>query len=107
MLIIPVDRDQLIPALVQGYGDIAGANLTITSDRREHVEFSNPFIDGVSEIVVTGSAAPALETVEDLGGLKVHVRRSSSYWQSLERLNERLRSEGKPLVERPIRFVRR
>ncbi|TDI48876.1 MAG: lytic transglycosylase F [Acidobacteria bacterium] len=99
VLIIPVHRDELIPALVQGYGDIAGANLTITPDRLEHVEFSNPFIDDVSEIVVTGSAAPPLETVEDLGGLKVHVRRSSSYWESLERLNERLQSEGKPLVD--------
>jgi ABC-type amino acid transport substrate-binding protein len=41
--IIPVRRDQLIPFLIAGHGDVAFANLTITPERRELVDFSTPF----------------------------------------------------------------
>jgi ABC-type amino acid transport substrate-binding protein len=36
---IPVSRDQLIPALLEGRGDVAAANLTITPERQELVDF--------------------------------------------------------------------
>ncbi len=99
VVILPVDRDELIPALLQGYGDIAAANLTITPEREELVQFSDPLMRNVSELVVTGPAAPPIASLDELGGLQIHVRRSSSYWDSLTRLNERLRSEGKPPAE--------
>ena len=47
LLVIPVDRDELIPWLVEGKGDIAAANLTITPEREKEVDFSNPFITDV------------------------------------------------------------
>jgi membrane-bound lytic murein transglycosylase MltF len=87
VLIIPVQRDELFPALERGLGDIAAANLTITRGRLEQVDFSNPFLSGVSEVVVTGPMGPALSSLDDLAGQEVHVRRSSSYWRSLEQLN--------------------
>ena len=39
VLIIPVTRDRLLPAIVDGYGDIAAANLTITPERLETVQY--------------------------------------------------------------------
>ena len=98
VLIIPVTRDRLLPALADGYGDIAAANLTITPERLEMVDFADPFMTGVDEIVVTGPAAPDLATLDDLGGKELLVRPSSSYYESLVRLNETFRAEGKPEV---------
>ena len=54
---------------------------------------------GVSEVVVTPRGAERLTGVEDLSGHEVVVRRSSSYYESLERLNQRLNAEGSPPVE--------
>lgn len=55
ILFLPVKRDQLFSALQEGRGDIAAANLTITPERQEIVDFSTPLLTGVKEIVVTGS----------------------------------------------------
>jgi len=98
VLFIPVARDRLLPDLVEGFGDIAAANLTITTERSKLVDFSVPAGTGVKEIVVTGSRSPEIRDVGDISGQEVYVRRSSSYYESLERLNSKLRSEGKPSV---------
>ncbi len=99
VLFVPVLRDMLLPMLVKGRGDIAAASLTITPEREQLVDFSNPVAKNVSEILVTGPSAPSIESLDDLGGQVVMVRQSSSYRESLELLNERLSREGKPLVE--------
>jgi membrane-bound lytic murein transglycosylase MltF len=96
---IPVSRDDLIPALVEGKGDIVMATLTITPEREKVVDFTDPWIAGVDEIVVTGPALPAITSVDDLSGKDVFVRQSSSYFESLTALNERFASEGKPPVK--------
>ena len=57
VVFIPVARDQLLPALLQGRGDIAAANLTITPARKALVDFSDPFWSGISELLVTGPSA--------------------------------------------------
>lgn len=96
--IVPIPRDQLFPALVAGKVDLIAAALTITPERRKIVDFSNPTRMGVSEIVVTAKGVPAPTRVEDLSGREVFVRRSSSYYESLQHLNESLASQGKPPV---------
>jgi membrane-bound lytic murein transglycosylase MltF len=96
---IPVSRDDLIPALVEGKGDIVMATLTVTPEREKVVDFTDPWIAGVDEIVVTGPAVPAITSVDDLSGKDVFVRQSSSYFESLTALNERFASEGKPPVK--------
>jgi membrane-bound lytic murein transglycosylase MltF len=95
---IPVSRDELLPGLVAGRGDIAAANLTITDERRQQVDFSTPIFDGVDEIVVTGPKSPPIGSVQDLAGQEVFVRQSSSYHESLLRLNTELQQAGKPAV---------
>ena len=96
---IPVRRDQLIPWLVEGRGDIAAANLTITPQRRKQVDFSNPLIPDVKELLVTGPAAPSVKTLDDLAGKEVHVRRSSSYYESLMQLNQSFQKAGKKKIK--------
>jgi len=98
LVILPVERDELIPALVAGLGDLAAANLTITDERRDEVDFSDPILSDVSEVVVTGPAAPPLADLDALAGMTIHLRRSSSYWESIENLNEGFRARGLPSV---------
>ena len=91
---IPVNRNDLIPYLEQGRGDVAAGNLTINPERLEHVDFTIPTAKDISELVVTGPGAPVLESLDDLSGKKVHVRRSSSFYTSLERLNASFEGRG-------------
>ncbi len=98
VLAIPLTRDQLFPRLLAGYGDLVAGNLTITDDRRGQVNFSMPIAERLSEVVATGPASPRLESLGDLAGQEVHVRRSSSYYESLVALNERFNGEGKPVM---------
>jgi membrane-bound lytic murein transglycosylase MltF len=53
----------------------------------------------ISEVVVTGPKSPVLNSLDDLSGKKVHVRKASSYYDSLQSLNERFKRDGKPEVE--------
>ncbi len=96
---IPVPRDQLIPALLAGKGDIVAANLTITPERQQSVDFSDPLLTNVSELVVTGPGAPSIASLDDLAGKEVSVRASSSYDESLRRLNDKFKQAGKPLMK--------
>ena len=98
MLFIPVRRDQLIPWLLGGRGDIAAANLTITPQRQKHVDFSDPLIPGIKELLVTGPAAPPVKNLDDLAGKEIHVRRSSSYYESLMNLNQSFQKAGKKKI---------
>jgi membrane-bound lytic murein transglycosylase MltF len=99
VIFIPVTRDWLIPALVEGRGDIAAASLTITEGRLEQVDFSDPLTRELKEIVVTGPGAPPVARVEDLSGQKVYVRASSNYFESLQDLNRSFANQGLDPVE--------
>jgi membrane-bound lytic murein transglycosylase MltF len=93
---VPLSRSELLPALTAGKGDVVMADLTVTPDRQEIVDFTDPWIAGVEEIVVTRPDGPVISTVEDLSGKEIFVRESSSYYQSLIELNARLQKDGKP-----------
>jgi len=95
VVFIPVARDELIPGLLAGRGDIAAAGLTITPEREELIDFTAPFSRPLSEVLVTGQAAPAISSIDDLAGREMYVRSSSSYRSSLDELNQRFRQEGK------------
>ena len=96
---IPVRRDELLTGLVSGKGDIAAAGLSITAGREELIDFAEPWASDVQEIVISGPESPALNTLDDLAGQAVWVRRSSSYHESLVALNKRFASEGKEPVQ--------
>jgi len=99
--IVPATRDKLLTDVRDGLADIAIGNLTVTDERLKVVDFV-PGDDGrrsINEVVVTGPKSPALKTLDDLSGKRVHVRKASSYYESLEKLNERLRKDGKPEMQ--------
>ena len=95
---VPMSRDELIPALLAGKGDVIMAGLTVTPDRLKTVDFVDPWIAGVDEIVVTRPDGPVITSVDDLSGKEVFVRQSSSYYDSLVGLNARLVRDGKAPV---------
>ena len=99
VLCIPVSRGEMIPYLLEGRGDIAMGNLTITQERLQKVDFTYPTGRNVKEIVVSGPGAEPIVTAEDLGGKEVYVRKSSSYYESLEKLNEELGKARKAKVK--------
>ena len=98
VVIVPMSRDQLYPALASGKVDMVAAMVTVTPEREKLVAFSEPTRTNVSEVVVTGPGAPPIATVDDLAGQEVFVRKGSIYDESLIRLNEQLKARGKPAV---------
>jgi len=100
VFIIPTTRDKLLPDVTKGIGDIAAGDITVTEDRLKVVDFASA-ADWLSmkELVVTGPKKPAIGTSDDLSGKTVHVRKSSSYYESLEALNARFKKEGKPAAK--------
>jgi membrane-bound lytic murein transglycosylase MltF len=103
IVFVPVGRADLEQALLRGRGDIVAANVTVTPERLERVDFSSPVMINVSEIVVSGPASEALASVDDLSGKEVFVRKGSIYHESLEKLNADLAKRGKPPVK--LRFA--
>jgi membrane-bound lytic murein transglycosylase MltF len=100
VLFVPTRRDDLMPALLNGKGDIAVGGLAITEQRSQEVDFATPVLTGIREIVVSGPEAPAFATLEDLSGKVVSVRKSSSYYEHLQALNAKWAQQGKA----PIRI---
>ena len=94
IVFLPVTREELFPALLNGRGDIASANLTITPERLEQVDFTDPFLTDVKEVLVTGPNSPEINSLADLAGKEIHVRESSSYYTSLLKLNAQLEENG-------------
>ena len=103
IFLIPTRRDRLIPDLTEGKGDLVIANLTITKKRLAQIEFSAPFNRNVSEVLVTPATSASRNGVNDLSGMTIYVRRSSSYHSSLMRLNASFIKSGKqPIVIKSV-----
>ena len=99
---VPVSRDQLIHALLDGRGDLAAVDVNITPERQKLVDFSDPFYSNVAEVVVTAADVPAPATLQDLSGQEVYVRRSSSHYENLVRMNRSFRERRRrPAILRP------
>jgi membrane-bound lytic murein transglycosylase F len=86
-MVVPPSRDLLIPWLQEGKGDLIAAAMTRTDERqREPLAFSRPY-NTISEIVVSRHDDP-IDSAEQLAGRRVVIRRSSSYWSSMEALQQ-------------------
>jgi len=92
---MPVSRDRLLPALLAGQADLIAADLTKTEIRSAMVDFSQPFISNVDEVLIFGPASPVgIESLDDLAGKSVYVRASSSYFEHLHALNLEFAKRG-------------
>jgi len=99
VLFMPMSRDEMVSALLQGRVDLLAANIKITPERRKVVDFSDPIRSDVAEIVVTGPGAPPINTKEDLAGQEVFVRDQGTYFQHLVELNRRFKAQGQPEIK--------
>ncbi len=98
VVIIPVRRDQLLPLLAKGYGDLATAYLKVTPRRLKLVDFSEPFTTKDRQHVITGPASPSVLHLNELSGKEVVVSEHSSYYETLNELNERFREQKRPEI---------
>jgi len=99
---VPVQRGDLERALNEGRGDIVAGNLTITPERLAVMDFAEPWMTQVKEVVVTGPSAPTLASLDDLAGREVYVRESSSYAGHLRELSKGFEARGlKPITLKP------
>ncbi|WDE96299.1 transporter substrate-binding domain-containing protein [Lentisphaera profundi] len=101
---VPVAHNDLLPSLMQGYGDIAAAMLTITPEREKIVDFSSPYLSNISEVLIRHKSAPQIKTLEDLSGKKVFIADGSSYLSSLIKVNNHLKKQNlKPIKLVPLK----
>jgi membrane-bound lytic murein transglycosylase MltF len=98
VVIVPVAHDELVPALLEGRGDIVAAAKVVTEWRKADVDFTNPTHTGISTIVVTGPGVPPLASPQDLAGREVYLRASDVSGEAVRRFNATLAAAGKPPV---------
>ena len=98
VVVIPVGRDELIPGLIEGRGDLVMGNLTITPERQKLVDFGPPLYPNIDEFVITGPAAKNVASFDDLVKTGLYLRRSSSYFEHLQTLNSERKAQGQPLI---------
>jgi membrane-bound lytic murein transglycosylase MltF len=98
VVIVPMSRDQLSPALLSGKVDMVAAMVTVRPELEKLAAFSEPTRTNVSQVVVTGPGAPALTSLDDLSGQEVFVRKGSAYEESIIALSAQLKAKGKPAV---------
>lgn len=99
LVFIPTPFNQLFDALNDGLGDIIAAGLTITESRKNMALFTQPYITGVNEILVSHQQAPLVERLEDLAGQKIMVVAHSSYLVNLMLANQFLGQLGLQPIE--------
>jgi membrane-bound lytic murein transglycosylase MltF len=98
VVLIPTSRERLLDDLLNGRGDIAAGDISVTPDRAERVAFTNPLRRDVKEIVVTRADAASIADADALSGTDIAVQDGTSFQQSLIALNQRLEAAGKPAV---------
>jgi len=91
---IPVSRDELISTLIDGHADIIAADLTITADRTQQIQFSRPMLTKINEVIVTSPGTAPIGVIDDLAGREIVVRQSSSYFEHLQPMLQTFTDRG-------------
>lgn len=88
-VVIPAEDENPYDLLNSGEGDIIAANYTITPERDEIVNFTRPYNLVNQIIVVSENIGFEPESITDLSGIPITIRRNSSYFQELKALQDR------------------
>jgi membrane-bound lytic murein transglycosylase MltF len=91
--------ETLVTDLQNGYGDIVAAGLTATPERKEFIDFTEPYIRDVKEILVSSKKAIKPQRIEDLSGKQVVLVSNSSYVVHLQKINQSLGQLGLAPIE--------
>lgn len=92
-VVIPGPNESPYDLLNSGRGDIIAANYTITPERKQVVKFTRPYNLVDQQVVVSDDLGFKPESITDLEGIPISVRRNSSYFVRLQELKE----EGFPV----------
>lgn len=88
-LVVARDYSQMMEKLLDGEGDVVAASLTITAARKSQVAFSVPYMY-VDEYLIMSAADSLPQSLEDLAGIEISTRPSSSYYETLVDLQQRI-----------------
>lgn len=93
-VLVASDFQQMAQWLEEGYGDIISAGLIKNPEREKlPIAFTEPYLF-VQEIIVQRKTDKTIESTSDLGQRTFYVRKSSSYFNTLEKLQGELRSKN-------------
>lgn len=98
---VPLPFDELLDALLQGQGDVAAAELTVTPDRLSRVAFSEPYRRGVRQVLVAHESAPRPNDWADLAGRRLVTVAGTSHAELAAARSRELAARGLD----PIRTV--
>lgn len=85
-MIVPERRDELLPALAEGRGDVVATPLAIVNGHGvDGVAYTRAYLK-TQKLFVTAKTRSPIAALEDLAGRTVHVRRSAASWHALEQL---------------------
>jgi membrane-bound lytic murein transglycosylase MltF len=98
VVFVPVAHDELVPALLEGRGDVVAAGTLVSDWRREKVAFTRPTRTGIAIIPVSGPGSAPLAGVQELAGREIYLRPSDAPRQVVARFNAELAAAGKPPV---------
>ncbi|MEQ6917861.1 transporter substrate-binding domain-containing protein [Halomonas aquatica] len=79
-----MDFNGIIPAVQTGNVDIAIAGITITEERAEIVDFSDPYYDSGLRILI-GANDDSVQELDDLNGKKIGTKVGSTSYDFLEK----------------------
>jgi membrane-bound lytic murein transglycosylase F len=88
-VVIPTENEDPIDLLNRGDADIIAQNYSITPNRARYIEFSEPYNLVNQVVVLPPHMIDSVPVVDSLAGMRVTVRRNSSYYQSLRALQQR------------------
>lgn len=71
--VVNMDFDGLIPALVAGKGNLVAAGLTITDERKQSVDFSDPYADA-TQLIIVKTDNTEIKGPDDLKGKTIGVQ---------------------------------
>jgi membrane-bound lytic murein transglycosylase MltF len=91
---VPVAANQLIPSLLAGLGDIIAAGMTVSNEKQKLIDFSEPYLTDIQEVVVTHRNKSQIRNIYDLSGKDFYVRPLGNYFSSLGKLNAILTADN-------------
>ncbi len=99
---IPVPENLLIPCLEMGIGDIVAAGMRRLPEHLETVTHTIPYLQGVSEVLITHRQAPVVNTLEELSGRTIHILPGWQNSKTLRRIDARLLVKGRRSLQRTL-----
>uniref|UniRef100_Q025D7 Lytic transglycosylase, catalytic n=1 Tax=Solibacter usitatus (strain Ellin6076) TaxID=234267 RepID=Q025D7_SOLUE len=97
LVFVPIGRDNLLPKLAEGYGDLV-ATLMVRSNQPQYaVDFTDSLFDDARAVIVSGTGEQLLR-IEDLSGREVYYFSNTIPYENLRRLSADFVRDGKPPI---------